>query len=138
MSRGLIDQALEKIANELYFQSGETITISGRFTGIMTSGSTSMQFSVVLPKSLANITSARVTNIVGGIRISTGGYADNHGDGVTWSDVSGITLSTGMYKDYYMTFNINKDTSFKQNGTTTAVVNNTPVTLGGSVTFEFT
>ncbi len=139
------------ILDALYFKPGDTYVAVGRHTGLCTNASKDMQLSLVLPKSAKYCAGFTITNITGGVRISTGGYADNVGDGTSWSGRSGISFGGGLYnadgtnhasgdgKDAYMcTANIIKTSAFKQNGTTTNVVNNTPVTLGGNITIEFT
>lgn len=139
------------ILDALYFKPGDTYVAVGRYAGLCTNASKDMQLSLVLPKSAKYCAGFTITNITGGVRISTGGYADNVGDGTSWSGRSGISFGGALYnedgtnhasgdgKDAYMcTANIIKTSAFKQNGTTTDVVNNTPVTLGGNITIEFT
>lgn len=139
------------ILDALYFKPNDTYVAVGRHAGICTSGSAQMQFTLVLPKSAKYCSGFTVTGIVGGVRISTGGYADNVTDGTSWSGRSGISFGGGLYnadgtshtsgdgKDAYMcTINLSKTSAFKQNGTTTNVVNNTPVTLGGNISIKFT
>lgn len=147
--RGLINRILSALADERYFKPGDTYIAVGRFGGLMTSASQQMQFSVNLPKNARYVTNVTINEIVGGIRITTGGYADNVGDGVTWAGRSGISFGGAIYNDdntvhqdhdkdaYVVTANISKTSAFKQNGTSTNVVNNTPVTLGGRIKMTF-
>lgn len=136
MSTGLLDRILNELADELYFQPGESVTVSGRFVGFCTSGSTALQFSTLLPKSTKLVSNVSITNITGGVRITTGGYVDGVGDGTSWKGRSGISFGGALY-GRYATFNILKSSAFKQGTSSTNVVNNTPVVLGGNVTFTF-
>lgn len=121
----------------LYFKPGEICTIHCRQGGICTSGSGQMQFEFMLPKWPDYVSSFTVTEVYGGIRIVSGGYANNVSDTTSWNGQSGISYGGTLHGDRYATVNIVSTTTFKQNGTSTAVTNNTPVTLNGYVTLQF-
>ena len=121
----------------LYFKPGEICTIYCRQGGLCTSGSQQMQFEFMLPKRTDYINSFTINEIFGGIRIVSGGYANNVSDTTSWNGQSGISYGGALYGDRYATVNLVSTTTFKQNGTSTAVTNNTPVTLNGYVTLEF-
>lgn len=139
------------LLDALYFQPGDTYVATGRTPGLCTSGSSQMQMYIDLPKSAKYCSGFTINDIKGGIRISTGGYADNVTDGTSWSGRSGISFGGALYnadgtghvsgdgKDAYRcTTNLVKTSAFKQNGTNTNVVNNTPICLGGDIKITFT
>lgn len=133
---GLLDRILNKLADAVYYQPGETVTIAGRFTGLITNASKSIQLVVPTVKLLDRVTSIEVTSCTGGIRYPAGGYTDNVSDGSEWKGRSGITLSARKYGQTLMLF-IDKSSAFKQGSSSTNVTNNTLVLLGGNVTVKF-
>lgn len=133
---GLLNRILQKIAADMYYWPGETYQATGRFTGLITGGSTSLQITVPTVKLLDRVSSITVKNVHGGIRYPAGGYIDNVGDSSDWVGRSGITVSAAKYGENIL-LTMSKNTTYKQNGTSTAVTNNTIVLLGGYVVLEF-
>ena len=133
---GLLNRILQKIAADMYYWPGETYQATGRFTGLITNGSKSLQITVPTCKLLDRISSITVKQVHGGIRYPDGGYIDNVSDTSDWTGRSGITSSARKYGESILLF-IDKNATYKQNGTSTAVTNNTIVLLGGYVELEF-
>lgn len=128
------------ILSTLFYQPNETVVFAGRWYGFITTGSTQIMFQIPLTKSAALVSSATVVDITGGIRISTGGYADNVTDGTSWKGRSGISFNAPVFygNKGFLGIIMTKSSAFKQNGTTTNVVNNTPLCLGGNIEIKFT
>lgn len=128
------------ILSTLFYQPNETVVFAGRWAGFITTSSTQVMFQIPLTKSAALVSSATVVNITGGIRISTGGYADNVTDGTSWKGRSGISFNAPVFygNKGFLGIVMTKSSAFKQNGTTTNVVNNTPLCLGGNIEIKFT
>ena len=133
---GLLDRILKKIAADMYYWPGETYQATGRFCGLITGGSTSLQITVPTSKLLSKVNSIQVVQVHGGIRYPAGGYIDNVGDSSDWVGRSGVTCTAAKYgQDILLT--MSKNATYKQNGTSTAVTNNTIILLGGYVKLKF-
>lgn len=67
-------------ADNLYYKSGDVISSANAFAdglyfgGVITSNKKEFQGSIILPKSLANISSVNITKLKGSLRTGTGGY----------------------------------------------------------------
>ena len=133
---GLSDRVFNEIARDLYVLPGDTVKCRAGCVGFVTGGQKYIHFFPVIGKRLRYVTGCTVNDITGGIRFVGGGYVNNVGDGTSWKGKSGISFGCSIYGDYVMVDLISTAT-FKQNGTTTAVPNNSPVVLGGDITLTF-
>ena len=118
------------------YAPGDTYSISASsgsapLPGFCSASKTEVTFSVVVPKSLANITGVTVTALVGGIRTTSGGYLDGSNNTKNW--LSGYTVTTSITADNIVLVVIRKSSAFS------TVTNNTPVTVSpSSLVLSFT
>lgn len=88
-------------ANNLYYKSGDVISSGNTFAdglyfgGVITANKKEFQGSIILPKSLANISSVNITKLKGSLRTGTGGYV-------------GTTPVDFLGDDYTVTTTLNK------------------------------
>lgn len=115
----------------LYYGTGETYSASIETTicGYVSAGTTSIQLSVWLPKSLEQISSISVTALKGALR-GISGYING------WADTdiltqSGITVSAVRTTPNCIRIGIKSSSAY------TNVTNNTPVAFSGTFTLSF-
>ena len=109
------------------YAAGDTYHVSADadFSGFITSSATSMQFSVVTPKSLANISTVSVTVLGANVR-QTNNYIDASGysnEGVNFKG-SSYTVTAAKKSDNLVTVTVKKSSAF------TNATNNAPVSIG--------
>ena len=118
-------------SGSLYYGTGETYSASIETTicGYVSAGTTSIQLSMWLPKSLEQISSISVTALKGALR-GISGYING------WADTdiltqSGITVSAVRTTPNCIRIGIKSSSAY------TNVTNNTPVAFSGKITLSF-
>ena len=114
------------IYNALFFQSGDTYKVNGRIVdnGYITTSSTSISFTVTLPKSMKFVTPTITELKVNGRHVG-GGHIFNNGSYVSsgYDVLSDPDITVSLTKeDDYITITL-------KNSTAWAVTNNTPVSI---------
>ena len=119
--------------NDLYFEDGDTLTISNYYplSAYVTSSTTSLRIGVPVGKSMANINTVSVTSLVGGCR-GTSGYLNSlSGDNNNYATLG--TVSAAKASDNLVIITLNATNAF------TNVYNNTPLTFAANdITLSFT
>ena len=110
------------VEDELYYQTGESITINNAvLNGCITGDAKNIYLSLNLPKKLNKISSLSVSNLIGNIR-GISGYIDSDYTATTNFNTGDYTTSIVRSTDTLIEFNIQKSTQFSN------ATNNTPVT----------
>lgn len=122
-----IEQGIKSCADELdgmYFTPGEVYdkTYPGVLpcAGLVTTSTTTVFFTLVLPKKLNNITSVTVNTLTGGMR-GISGYVNGTSDSTNLK--SGYTVSAMIMDPQTLRIQITKSSAM------TSTTNNTPVTV---------
>lgn len=111
----------EVLKNYLEYQDGEKMVNTKGFTvaGLLTASKTSIQFSVPVGKSMANIKNITINKLKVNIRHSDGGYIYNQVDLVGETD---ITLKASIATNNMITFSIASENAYD-------FTNNAPVSV---------
>lgn len=123
------------ILKSLYFFSGDTYNITGREinNGYISDSSKQINFSIILPKSMRNVTPTITALKVNGRHVG-GGYIFSSGYITAGYDViadSDITVSVSHKEDDYLTIQLIRSTAW-------SVTNNTPISISiESMTITF-
>lgn len=113
------------IVKQLFYSSGETLTLSGiPINGLVSTSTSVARFHVPVGKSLAKISSITVTALKGGIRSATGGYFNNGSDSYDWFSYSGdISITATKAAEHNVQLIISITPAF------TNTTNNTPCSM---------
>lgn len=86
---------LQSLLNQFYYQPGDSYTFSGSVAcpGFITSSGTTLHFTVILPKSLENISTITCSGLTIAIRKPSGGYLPSN----NWNAYANAT-SISLYK----------------------------------------
>ena len=123
------------ILNSIYYKSGDTYNVSGRIVdnGYISDSSKQINFTITLPKSMANVTPTITELKVNGRHVG-GGYVFSSGYVTAGYDVlndSDITVSILSKEDDYLTIQLVRSTAW-------SVTNNTPISISiESMTISF-
>lgn len=112
------------IYNALFFKANDTLTLDGATVcGMLSGGSEDINFSIVLPKSMANVTPS-ITELRTNIRHSQGGYVFGSyvSGGYNVLTDSSLSVSINKINDYMLRVIITSTTAF-------SVTNNTPLAV---------
>lgn len=115
------------ILDQLFYKAGDTYTVSGRIVdnGYISNSTKQINFTVTLPKSMANVT-AQLTDLRLNARHSNGGYVFGSGyvtNGYNVLTDSSLTVTILTQADDFLTIQIESATAFS------GVTNNTPVSI---------
>lgn len=128
------------------YKAGDTFSASTiNMAGTLSNSTKSILLTVVVPKSLQNISSVTVTSLKGGIRSYFGGYLGSGNADSPWVTAtsfelvgaSGTTMTAKKTSDNTVLIDIYSTTAYTQGTTTTAMANNVALTFYGSVTMTF-
>ena len=114
----------KNIYNALFFNKNDTITLDGlTVCGMLSGGAEDVNFSVVLPKSMANVTPS-INELKTNIRVSAGGYLFGSfvSGGYNVLGDSTLTVSINKINDYMVRIIITKSSAF-------STTNNTPLAV---------
>lgn len=117
--------AINSLHDEMFYKDGDTYEIQSDYTGfagLITGGTTSMRFTIPLPKKLTNISSITVNTLTLNVRLSSGGYlvASN-----TNFLASAYTVTTTVPADNLLVIIVQKSSAF------TGATNNSPIVVTG-------
>lgn len=130
--KSVVNSNYDSEQDDIYYKTGDTFSIvdnyGGYYTGGAISGSNkSIVWSIVVPKSLKNITSITVNSMTLTIRHSSGGYIYSS---ASLSQIDG-NIVPYIVSDNMITF-VNERTTAASGAT-----NNTPVVVGMTCDIEF-
>ena len=121
------------ILKSIYYFAGDQYKVKGRIidNGYITTNSTSISFTITLPKSMKNVTPA-ITELKVNARHVGGGYVFPYsGSGYDVLSDSSLTTEITFKEDDYLTFTIKSNTAL-------SVTSNTPVSISlESITISF-
>lgn len=125
---------LVNASNELYdmfyYKSGDTITFTEIvLVGFVSASTQNLYFSVILPKSLANITTINITSLSAELR-GIDGYLNNVSGYVQYVGASGYTITSVKGSDNSLNITLSKSSAF------TNTTNNTPVATRATMTIN--
>ncbi len=128
IERGEKAAGMDDLIADMYYKSGDTFTIAGDnggvpINGYITSSTKHARFMVPVDKSLKNISTITCTALVGGVRVSGGGYMDSSTDSTNWVGKSGISFTVTKASDRLVQLDIVKTSAF------TNVTNNSVVSM---------
>lgn len=137
IEQGGKDSEILDLISDMYYKSGDTFVIAGSnggvpINGYITSSTKHARFMVPVDKSLKNISTITCTALVGGVRVSGGGYMDSSTDSTDWLTKSDISLTITKASDRLVQLDIVKSAAFT-NATNNSVVSMAAVNL----TLEF-
>lgn len=116
---------LSDIYDELYYKSGDTVTFNQVVvSGTVTASAKALIFTLYLPKSIKNITSASINTTAELVaRVPSGGYLDNNSDALYFN--TGDYSATVSLKEENSTLyiDVRKTTAY------TNISNNMPVSI---------
>ena len=122
-------QTLKDIIDDLYFKSGEILSLGGvMMNGYISTSSKTVVVDYILPKSFKNL-DISITNFTATMRGDKGYLNNTSGRQNLLTADYDITID--KYNDKKIKISINKSSGF------TNVTNNTPVSLDTSITLEF-
>ena len=131
---GIYDNSidLEALYDKVLYKANDTFSTSyTAFTGFVSNNTTEIQFSVVLPKRLDNITTITITDLRGTLRGNKGYLNSDSTVHDFLSDTSNYTITYAKKSENMIVIIINKSTAF------TNVDNNTPVSIAGYIGLTF-
>ena len=123
------------ILDSIYYKSGDAYSVSGRIVdnGYISDSSKQINFTIILPKSMKNVTPTITDLKVNGRHVG-GGYIFSSGYVTAGYDVlndSSITVSILSKEDDYLTIQLARSTAW-------SVTNNTPISMSiESMTISF-
>lgn len=128
IERGEKASGIDELISDMYYKSGDTFTIAGDnggvpINGYITSSTKHARFMVPVDKSLKNISTITCTALVGGVRVSGGGYMESSTDSTNWVGKSGISFTVTKASDRLVQLDIVKTSAF------TNVTNNSVVSM---------
>lgn len=124
------DDSLEvngtNILKAILFESGDTLSITNaQAAGMVTSAKQTLRFTVVVPKSLANVTNITVSTLKLNVRHADGGYTLTNAfvsGGYNILTDSNLTVTTSKAADNMITFNIATSQTFNGTNNSTQTV----------------
>lgn len=102
-------------ANNMYYKSGDVISSSNAFAdglyfgGFITSNKKDFLGAIILPKSLANISSVNITKLIGYLRTGTGGYVGNPPVDFLGADYTVTAIVNKTFNAIYLKITSNAD-----------------------------
>ncbi len=131
---GIYDNSIdiEALYNKVLYKVNDTFSTSyTAFTGFVSNNTTEIQFSVVLPKRLDNITTITITDLRGTLRGDKGYLNSDSTVHDFLTDTSNYTITYAKKSENMIVIIMNKSTAF------TNVDNNTPVSIAGYIGLTF-